>query len=82
MKEYTLKQLLKDLRRIDEKYMRLCIKMETEKDTEKNPLAYHANDEIMENLVMPVYVLAKTYLYMRYFGLPEQLREKLEIKKR
>lgn len=81
MKEYTLRQLLKDLRKLDRRYAMYL--MELEKDKEKNkPFDYLSSDEIEAQLVVPVYVLARTWLYMKYFGLPEHFSQGVKIQKR
>jgi len=64
-KEYTLRQLQADLKRLDKKAETLADWMEKSKD--KNPIDYLAADEITEKLVMPVYIAKRIELYSRYF---------------
>ena len=64
-KKYSLKELQRDLKRLDRKLENLSGWMEKEG---KDKIDYLAKGEISEKLVMPVYIAKRMELYSRYFG--------------
>ena len=70
MQEYTLKDLQKDLKRLDKRLTDLTEWMEKEDKI----IDYLTKDELTEKLIMPVYVLRRVELYAKYFGTTQKVK--------
>ena len=70
MPEYTLKDLQKDLKRLDKRLTDLTEGSEKEDKI----IDYLTKDELTEKLIMPVYVLRRVELYAKYFGTNQKVK--------
>jgi len=76
MTEYTLKDLQKDLKRLDKRFEDLTEWMQKE-SKEIDKIDYLAKDELTEKLIMPVYIAKRIELYTKYLETKQKVKVEL-----
>lgn len=66
--DYTLKDLEKDLKRLNKKTEELSNWLEKQ-DNSKTPINYMDKSDLTEKIIAPIYIVEMTKYYMKFLGI-------------